>query len=186
MINQFYGFKIDQQQTFNNEDKRLVVTKIKVEPLEVKRVKNEAKDGYWALQVKVGKFLRELRLNEELKIKPGEKINPGSVFKKADRVQVKGITKGRGFAGVVKRWGFHGGPKTHGQSDRARAPGSIGQGTSPGRVWKGKKMPGHMGNKPKTIKGLKVFKIDEDKGELWLAGVVPGNKGGLLKISKIG
>ena len=79
---------------------------------------------------------------------------------------------------------FMGEPRTHGQSDRARAIGSIGQRTDPGRVWKGKKMPGRMGGKTKTTKGLKVFKIDEEKNQIWLTGLVPGARKGLIKITK--
>jgi len=194
MITQFYGFKKEQEQVFDKEAYRLVVTLIQAHPLKVTQVKTNKKDAYFALQVKISKdekkktkklLLRELRQKEETALKVGEIIKLADVFKIGDYVQVRGITKGRGFAGVMKRWGFHGGPKTHGQSDRQRAPGSIGQRTTPGRVWKGKKMPGHMGVKAKTVKGLKVYKIDEEKNELWLTGLVPGSKGGLLKISKI-
>ena len=97
---------------------------------------------------------------------------------------VTGISKGKGFAGVVKRWGFAGGPRTHGQSDRERAPGSIGQGTTPGRVHKGKKMPGRMGGERVTIKGLKIIEVDKEKDLLVVKGLVPGAKKGLLIIKK--
>jgi len=194
MITQFYGFKKEQEQTFDNEACRLVVTLVKALPLKVTQVKTNKKDGYFGLQVKITKdekkkakklLLRELRQPEESELKVGAVIKIADVFKVGDYVQVRGMTKGKGFAGVVKRWGFRGGPKTHGQSDRERAPGSIGQRTTPGRIWKGKKMAGHMGARQKTIKGLKVYKIDEEKNELWLTGLVPGAKGGLLKISKL-
>lgn len=102
-----------------------------------------------------------------------------------DKVKVTGISKGKGFAGVVKRWKFAGGPRTHGQSDRERAPGSIGQTTTPGRVYKGKKMAGRMGGKRITIKGLKVVEIKPEENILVVKGLVPGNKGGMLKISKL-
>lgn len=189
-INSFYGFKIDQTQTFDPKGKRLVVTKFKAGPLTIARVKTKDKDGYWAYQVAIEpkpkkKQLREIRINQEPELKIKEKIKITDIFKTGDLVRVTGITKGKGFAGVVKRWGFAGGPRTHGQSDRERAPGSIGQGTDPGRVWKGKKMPGHMGNKTKSIKGLKIFKIDEEKNELWIRGLVPGAKKGLVKITKV-
>jgi len=196
MINRFFGYKIDQVQTFDNKGKRLVVTKIKALPLKVKKIKTEKKDGYMALQVEIKPFskknskkpkktiLREIKLLKEEEIKIGDKIELKSIFKIGDKAQIKGKTIGRGFAGVVKRYRFAGGSRTHGQSDRQRAPGSIGQGTDPGRVWKGKKMPGRMGNKPKTIKGLKVFKIDEEENILFLTGLVPGKKGGFLEIKK--
>ncbi|MFC1711866.1 50S ribosomal protein L3 [Patescibacteria group bacterium] len=188
----FYGYKINQTRTFNDKGTSLVVTKIKTAPISVKRIKSEEKDGYNSLQVLVGKglkkyksFIREIKLEKESTFKPGDTIKVNEVLKAGDKIAVTGITKGKGFAGVVKRWGFKGGPRTHGQSDRQRAPGSIGQGTDPGRVWKGKKMPGHMGNITKTIKGLKVYKINEEKNELWLTGLVPGNKSGLIKITKV-
>jgi len=99
-------------------------------------------------------------------------------------VVITGTSKGRGFAGVMKRWGFAGGPKTHGQSDRARAPGSIGGTTTPGRVYKGKKMPGRMGGKKVTIKGLKIVEADKDKKIVKVSGAIPGarNSKVILKI----
>lgn len=99
-------------------------------------------------------------------------------------VTIVGTSKGKGFAGVMKRWGFHGGPATHGQSDRARAPGSVGGGTDPGRVYPGKKMPGRMGGKRVTVKGLKVMEIDEEKKVVKVSGAVPGarNSKVVLKI----
>ncbi len=101
-----------------------------------------------------------------------------------DEVAVRGTSKGKGFAGVVKRWHFAGGPRTHGQSDRERAPGSIGQTTTPGRVYKGKHMAGRLGGKKVTVKGLKVLEIKPEEKILVLKGLVPGNKGGLIYISK--
>jgi len=107
-------------------------------------------------------------------------------LKAGDLVKVTGISKGKGFAGVVKRWGFAGGPKTHGQSDRQRSPGSIGQGTTPGRVYKGKKMPGRMGGVKTTLLGLMVMEIDEKEKILLVKGLVPGAKNGELIIQKYG
>jgi len=191
-INSFYGFKINQFQTFDEKEKRIVVTCLKAQSLLVKQIKNKDKDHYWAYQVailrdqksKKKQYLKEIRIKEEPQLKIGDQIKLSTVFKVGDVVKVTGLTKGKGFAGVVKRWGFAGGPHTHGQSDRERAPGSIGMRTTPGRVWKGKKMPGHMGNKTKTIKGLRIFKIDEEKNELWLKGVIPGGRNNLIKISQ--
>ncbi len=215
MINTIYGTKISQIQTFDEKGKRLVVTKIKANPCRVVQIKTKDKDGYWALQLGVGNkgikriskplkekikgagykntaplYLREVKLsktNEEevKKMKIGDEIKAEEILQEGNRVKVTGKTKGKGFAGVVKRWGFAGGPRTHGQSDRERAPGSIGQRTTPGRVWKGKKMAGHMGNIIKTIKRLKVFKIDKEKNEIWLKGLVPGPKKSLIKITKL-
>lgn len=132
------------------------------------------------------RFLRETRISENVEYKPGDVVTPSEVLKPGDLVQVTGISKGKGFAGVVKRWGFAGGPKTHGQSDRLRAPGSIGRGTTPGRVVKGKKMAGRMGQESVTVKNLTILKVDEEKGELWLSGPIPGARGSLLVVKKIG
>lgn len=143
-------------------------------------------------------FFSEIRLKNRLSVKeitkdgqigyriqdqdfyPGMQLDPVVFFKPQDKVSVTGISKGKGFSGVIKRYGFKGGSKTHGQSDRLRAPGSIGSGTTPGRVWKGKKMAGRMGTEVKTIKGLKVAQVD--KQQLTLQGLVPGPRGGVIKV----
>jgi len=97
-----------------------------------------------------------------------EKLQPETL------ITIIGTSKGKGFAGVMKRWGFSGGPATHGQSDRARAPGSIGGTTTPGRVYRGKKMPGRMGGKRTTVKGLKIVEADKDKKVVKVSGAIPG------------
>lgn len=109
----------------------------------------------------------------------GDEIKP-EIFEVGEKVVVRGVSKGKGFAGVVKRWGFAGGPKTHGQSDRHRAPGSIGAGTDPGRVWKGKKMAGRMGCERVTLKNKEVIGINENY--ILLSGPVPGANGELVAI----
>lgn len=111
-------------------------------------------------------------------VKTEEMLSPGSL------VQVTGISKGKGFAGVVKRHHFKGGPRTHGQSDRERAPGSIGQTTTPGRVYKGKRMAGRMGGEKATIKNLEVLDVAENL--LIIKGLVPGRKNSRLTIIKMG
>ncbi|MEX2028708.1 MAG: 50S ribosomal protein L3 [Candidatus Curtissbacteria bacterium] len=127
--------------------------------------------------------IKEIQTTQE--IKTGDKISI-AIFSPGDAVKVTGTSKGKGFAGGMKRWGFHGGPKTHGQSDRHRSPGSIGQTTTPGRVFRGKKMAGHMGNVTKTVRGLEVVEIDEQKNILIVKGSVPGATNSLLIIEKIG
>ena len=102
-----------------------------------------------------------------------------------DKVKVTGLSKGKGFAGVVKRWRFAGGPRTHGQSDRERAPGSIGQTTTPGRVYKGKRMAGRMGKDRITIRGLKIVAIDNEQKILTIKGLIPRNKKGKVTIVKL-
>jgi len=131
------------------------------------------------------RFLREVRVDKKPDYKVGDKVSVSDIFKKGDLITVTGVSKGKGFAGVVKRWGFAGGPRTHGQSDRLRAPGSIGQGTTPGRVHKGKKMAGRMGHDRVTVKNLIVVDVDKENNTLSLSGPVPGIPGGLLTIKKI-
>lgn len=199
-------------QVFTAEGKRLAVTVVKTGPNIVTQIKTEASDGYNSLQLAwdtrnlrtlpkpqkghlkgvikdqkmAPKFLREVPRIDDEEYKIGDQITPAQVLEAGDLVEVTGVSKGKGFQGVVKRWGFAGGPRTHGQSDRLRAPGSIGQGTTPGRVLKGKKMAGRMGNDQQTVKNLTVLKVDESTGELYLSGPVPGTNGSLLVINKIG
>ncbi len=203
-----YGIKKDQTQTFDKQGNRLVVTRINTAPLKIVQIKEEEKDGYSAIQVGVGekklknikkptreklkkagykktgpKYLREIKLEKKAENKIGDEIKIVDIFAEGDKVRVSGVTKGKGFTGVVKRWGFRGGRRTHGSSNERRI-GSIGQGTDPGRVWKGKKMPGRMGTAKKTIKGLKIYKINEENNEIWVTGLLPGGRNSLLKIEK--
>ncbi len=186
------------------EGKRVPITKVSAGPCLVTQVKSREKDGYWAIQLGFGarkirhlnkpmqghlkaakkavRHLREIKLSQKPKFKVGDEIKVSDIFKKGDRVRVSGISKGKGFAGVIKRWGFSAGPRTHGQSDRRRAPGSIGQGTSPGRVHKGKKMAGRMGSERVTVENLQVVSIDPKKNEMSISGPVPGVPGSLLLI----
>jgi len=207
MIKSFWGFKVGQSQIFDKAGKRVPATRVVVKPLLVTQIKTKKNDGYQAIQVGVGNIkiknikkpikghlkktgtdktapflFKEIRADGEVTVKPGDCLRVGSVLGEGDVVAVSGFGKGKGFAGVMKRWGFAGGPRTHGQSDRQRAPGSIGQTTTPGRVFKGKKMAGRMGGMRKTVKGLKIIKLDIDNEELLVSGLVPGAKGGLLEI----
>ncbi len=210
MLNTFFGTKLDSSSAFDQKGSRLAVTTIKTNPLTVTQVKSADKDGYWSVQCAIGtkstksltkplknhlkgakmkqapRFLREIKVLEEPKLKPGDQIKVTDIFSLNDQVKLTGTTKGKGFTGVIKRWGFHGGPRTHGQSDRQRAPGSIGQGTDPGRVWKGKKMPGHSGAGTKSIRGLQIIKLDADANTIMVTGTVPGARNSLLTITKIG
>lgn len=138
------------------------------------------KDGYTAVQIALGKTKREFKgagLPKAGDIITVEQFQPG------DMVRVSGLTKGRGFQGVVKRHGFAGGPKTHGQKNRFRAPGSIGA-TAPQRVVPGRKMAGHMGVERVTIKNLEVIEVDKENGVIALKGAVPGYSGTLLEVVK--
>lgn len=116
----------------------------------------------------------------EKEIEVGMEVKPVDFFKKDDIVSVTGVSKGKGFQGVVRRHRFSGGPRTHGQSDRERAPGSIGSSTTPGRVLKGKRMAGKMGGETVTIKNLKI--VEASDKHLLIKGLVPGAKGSLVVI----
>jgi large subunit ribosomal protein L3 len=127
------------------------------------------------------RHLREFRTRQAGEFEVGQELTVEQ-FVEGDRVDVTGKTKGRGFAGVVKRHGFAGGIKTHGQSDRWRAPGSIGSTSAVGRVFKGKRMPGRMGNQRLTAQNLQVVRVDSDNNLLAIKGSVPGVKGALVVI----
>ncbi len=196
------GKKLGMSQVFRDNGTLSAVTAIEAGPCTVTRVKTSEKDGYNAVQLGFGeakrlnsaqrghlkelghfKYLREFRLDDIKDIEEGQKIDV-SLFKSGDLVDITGLSKGKGFAGVVKKYGFAGGPKTHGQSDRHRARGSIGAGTSPGRVWRGLRMAGHMGDQRVTARNLEVFEADPERNLLLIKGAVPGAKNGLLLIKK--
>lgn len=214
MLKTILGEKIEQSQSFDQNGRRIPVTRIKAGPCFIIQIKKAENDGYWAIQLGFGekkikntakpilghlkkaglktplRFFKEIRLPvspplaDNQNLKPGNLLKVNDIFKIGDSVNITGTSKGKGFAGVIKKWGFSTGPRTHGQSDRYRAPGSIGQTTTPGRVYKGKKMAGRMGNEKVTVKNLKVMDIDEKNHILTVKGLVPGAKKGLLIISK--
>lgn len=187
-------------QIWTEEGRLQTVTAVKAGPCPVVQVKQAEKDGYSAVQIAYGEAkekslskaekghqkavfekaqayysqLLELRDLEEEKL-VGD-ILSCDIFAPGDRVNVRGISKGKGFQGVVKRYNFAGGRKTHG-SHFHRAPGSVGAGTDPARIIKGKKMPGRMGGKSFTAQNLEVVKIVPEENILLLKGSVPGNKG---------
>lgn len=144
-----------------------------------KRNSNRAMQGKYKVVGKVPVLRRYFKesLPEEYEI--GKEIS-SDIFSVGDKVTVSGVSKGKGFAGVVKRWGFKGGPKTHGQSDNLRAPGSIGAGTDPGRVLKGKKMGGRMGQDKITLKNREIVGIEENL--ILIVGPIPGSKGDMVAI----
>jgi large subunit ribosomal protein L3 len=204
MVQGIIGRKLGMGQIFTDDGKVEAVTAIEAGPCVVIQVKTAAKEGYNAAQIGFGqakrlnspqrghlkeigqfKYLQEFRVADTEGIKVGDKVDV-SLFKQGDLVDISGVSKGKGFAGVVKRHHFAGGPKTHGQSDRHRAPGSIGATTSPGRVLKGMRMAGHMGNSRVTARHLKVYKADPECNLLLVRGAVPGAKNGLLLIKKSG
>ncbi len=119
---------------------------------------------------------------EETPVSVGQLLDPEKLFKPGDMVSVTGISKGKGFQGVVRRHGFAGGPKTHGQSNRHRAPGSMGQTTTPGRTYKGKRMAGRMGGERITVRSLKVIQVTPNA--ILVKGLVPGAIGTVLEVRK--
>jgi len=196
------GRKLGMIQICRDNGKAEAVTAIKVGPCAVIQIKTAAKEGYNAIQLGFGeakrlnspqrghlkelgqfRYLREFRMDDIETVEVGDRVDV-SLFKAGDLVDITGVSKGKGFAGVVKRHHFAGGPKTHGQSDRHRHPGSIGATTSPGRVFKGMRMAGHMGNKRVTARHLEVFEADPARNLLVIKGAVPGAANGLLLIRK--
>lgn len=171
---------------------RVGVTNLWVPVLKVSDIRNKEKHGYSAVRIKLQdtrsknnkEVIREVRSDEVME--PDTEIKLEEFLKEGDKVNVAGIMKGKGFAGVVKRWHFKGQPRTHGQSDRERAPGSSGPTTTPGRVLKGKRRAGHLGNVRVMIKHLEVLKVDLENRIVTVKGSVPGGKkGGWLMIEKI-
>lgn len=173
------GRKVKMDQIWQG-DRVVPVTIISAEPNTVSILRTADKDKYEAVQLALGRTKREFRIKKDENLKPGDSVTVAS-FKEGDKVKVSGLTKGRGFQGVVKRHGFHGGPKTHGQKNRLRHPGSIGS-TAPQRVFPGRRMAGHMGTERVTVKNLIIAKIDSDKNLILLRGAVPGARGTLVEI----
>jgi large subunit ribosomal protein L3 len=157
----------------------------------VNQIRTKEKDGYCAIQVAVIKQnsskgdriedLREFKLEGEApEMKVGDPIK-AEQFQKGDKVNITGVTKAKGFQGVVKRWGFAGSPASHGHRHDLRAPGSIGS-MYPQKVFKGKKMAGRMGSNQKTVKNLEVAMVDSEKNIIAIEGAVPGNNRSIVKI----
>ena len=198
------GKKVGMTQIFDEKGNVIPVTVIEAGPCPVVQIKTVETDGYMAVQLGFGsvkenkvnkpeaghfkkanvaavKHLREFRACEEcLDVKVGDEIKVDT-FAIGDKVDIQEITKGKGFQGVIKRHGQHRGPMGHG-SMYHRRPGSMGSTSTPGRVFKGKKLPGHMGVEKVTVQNLEVVKVDLDKNAILIKGSVPGNKGSILKI----
>ena len=197
------GRKVGMTQIFDEKGNVIPVTVIEAGPCVVAQVKTVETDGYDALQLGFGeikdkhinkpeaghfakaglenkKHLREFRLESVEGVKVGDTVK-ADVFEAGEKVDVQGISKGKGFQGVIKRHGQHRGPMGHG-SMYHRRPGSMGSTSTPGRVFKGKNLPGHMGMETVTIQNLEVIRVDLDKNVILVKGSVPGNKGAILKI----
>ena len=187
-------------QVWNEDGKCFPATLLVAGPITVTQLKNDEKDGYSAVQVGFGekkakkinkalkghlkdlgnfRYINEFRTDDK-EFKVGDTLDV-SLFEEGDTVQVSGVSKGKGFQGVVKRHGFHGGPRSHGQKHSEREPGSIGA-TGPQRVFKGVRMAGRMGSDRVTVKNLKVLQVDKENNTLLISGAVPGKRGTLLEI----
>lgn len=195
------GRKLGMSQIFGEEGRVIPVTLVEVLPCRVVQMKIKEKDGYQAVQVGFGEIKEKkvkkpqkghikkagLKNNfsgfmefKDVDLKVGDEINI-SVFEEGDEVKVTGVSKGKGFQGVVKRHGFSGMPASHGTKHCLRAPGSIGS-AWPQKVFKGKKMAGRMGFERVTVRGLRIAQVDKENGLLAVKGAVPGRKGTLLEI----
>ena len=197
------GKKVGMTQIFDEAGKVIPVTAIEAGPCVVAQVKTEETDGYTAIQLGFGdvkeskinkpekghfakskltpkKHLREFRLDSVENINVGDELK-ADTFTAGDQLDIQGTSKGKGFQGVIKRHGQSRGPMGHG-SMYHRRPGSMGPTSTPGRVFKGKKLPGHMGHVTVTIQNLDVVKVDMDKNVILVKGSVPGAKGAILKI----
>jgi len=197
------GRKLGMTQLFDEEGRVVPVTVIEAGPCTVVQKKTVDNDGYDAVQVgfldrkekninkplkghfdkaKVGykRYLREFKLANAAQLNVGDEIKV-DIFAKGDRVDVTGYSKGKGFAGAIKRWGAHRGPMAHG-SGYHRGAGSMRAATDPSKVFKGKKLPGHLGVEKVTIQNLEVVKVDTEKNLLLVKGAVPGPKKGLVMI----
>ncbi len=206
MFKGLIGKKIGMTQIFDENGSAVPITLIEAGPCYVTQVRSVEQDGYSAVQLGFGetkpkrltggqlghlkitdapplKILREFR-SKKHDLKAGDTLTV-EAFELGDHVDVIGISKGKGFAGGMKRWNFKGGPATHGQSDRQRSVGSIGATSTPGKVWKGKKMPGRMGNERVTSQNLKVVLVDAERNLIGLRGSVPGAKGGVVQIKEV-
>ena len=197
------GKKIGMTQIFDESGKVIPVTVIEAGPCVVAQVKTEETDGYTAVQLGFGeikekkltrpvkghftkvnvtpkKHLREFRLDSVEGLTVGQELK-ADVFAAGDKLDIQGTSKGKGFQGVIKRHGQSRGPMGHG-SMYHRRPGSMGPTSTPGRVFKGKKLPGHMGSQTISIQNLEVVRVDLDKNVILVKGSVPGAKGAILKL----
>lgn len=201
------GRKLGMTQIFEESGAVVPVTVVEAGPCPVVQIRTADKNGYQAVQLGFGQkkatrstkaerghasvagldaaptVLREFRVQEGESPSLGDQVTV-EAFEVGTKVKVTGRTKGRGFQGVVKRHGFRGGRASHGATRIHRAPGSIGAGTNPSRVIKGKRMPGHMGDAQRTIRNLKVAKVDAERNLIYIRGAVPGPVNGFVYIVK--
>ena len=199
------GRKLGMSNLFSPEGLQVPVTVLEVGPCVVTQVKTQATDGYNALQVgflekrenRINKplqghfkksggpacaFVREIPVDDPSEYTLGQTLAV-DMFQVGECVDISGISKGRGFSGVIKRWGFHGGRATHGSMFH-RAPGSVGASATPSKIIKGRKMPGHYGNQRVTVRNLKIVDIRPEQHLMIVKGAVPGCRSGLVEVRK--
>ena len=202
-MNTLIAKKIGMTQIFDENSNSLGVTVLDVSDCRVVQVKSTQKDGYSAVQLTIGskkklskpleshykkykvdpgEVLFEVRVNEDTELNPGQKINVKDFFEVGQKVDITGISKGKGFAGVMKRHNFSGQKASHGVHKVHRAGGSIGNASYPGHVFKGQKMAGRMGNQKTTIQSVTIVGLDEEQNYLLVNGSVPGNKGNIVQV----
>jgi large subunit ribosomal protein L3 len=197
------GKKLGMTQVFDEKGDMIPVTVVEAGPCCVIQVKTSGNDGYESLKVGYQEENKLKRVNKAMKgmfekagVKPYRVVKeiPAAeaqvgdiitvdIFQKGDKVRVTGISKGKGFQGVMKRHGFRGGPGSHG-SMFGRAPGSIGQSASPSKVWKNMRLPGQMGSERVSVKNMTVIDVKADQNIMLIRGAVPGHKGSYLEIEK--
>lgn len=205
MISGLLGKKIGMTQVFMQGGTLVPCTVIEVGPCPVVQVRTQDRDGYHAVQIGFlpkakrtnkplrGHFtkhnvqplrhLREFKATGEQSPSSGEVLTV-EIFQEGERISVVGITKGRGFAGVVKRYGFRGNPGGHGTHESFRGPGSVGSAAHPSHTLKGKRLPGHYGVDRKMVRNLLVVRVDRDRHLLFVKGAIPGSRGGLIEVRK--
>ena len=205
MINGIIGEKLGMTQIFLEDGSIVAVTVIEAGPCAVVQIKRKDKDGYDAVQLSFREIKKVQRINKpdmgqfkKANLQPARYLREVSadigdvqvgqtiyadIFKKGEKIDVTGISIGKGFAGVMKRHNFKGGPETHGSMFH-RAPGSIGSSSYPSRVWKNKKLPGHMGMEQKTIQRLEIVDVRKEENLILIKGAVPGCKGRLVMLKK--
>lgn len=199
------GQKLGMTQIFDDEARAIPVTVVKAGPVHVVQVKTIERDGYNAIQISFGEMkpgkankpeaghyakagvapgthLVEVKVEDPSEYQVGQEIKVAEVFKPGTRADVSGVSKGKGFSGVMKRHNFKGLPASHGTQKKHRAPGSIGACATPARVFKGKRMAGRMGGEKVTTLSLEVVGVDEERGLLLLGGSVPGPKGSIVLV----
>jgi large subunit ribosomal protein L3 len=203
MTKTILGRKLGMTQVWSDDDRLIPVTVVEAGPCVVSQVKTVETDGYDAVQLayfevsdkkakkpmtghfkKAGatprRFLAEARVSDDEQFDAGQEITC-EIFEPGDAIHVTGTSKGKGFAGVMKRHNYKGGPGGHG-SHFHRAPGSVGQASQPSRVFKGLRLPGHMGDETVTVRNLEVVRVIPDQNLMLIKGAVPGGKNGFVTI----